>query len=640
MNKAVASTKRPRPLWRNLNFTLMWTSTAASGFGDRIIMSSAWVLLGGLLATADSTSIQAGVSFFFFAPYILFSLPAGWLADRVPRKWIMLGCDETRGIAVLVGLAFLSGMFGATPDPDAVWWRVMAVVALAGTCAAVFNPARNAIVPEIIPRNQLQPANAVILGINVVASLCALQVFNLMTDGEQIKAMDFTSLQPALWMCACFYVVSGLFFAFLRPIEHQRVVENKANRSLGPAIRYTLRHRRLIVLIFFNILLWAAGALVFSSVPGLGRTHHDYAGEAMVGFVANVGSAVGLGMLGGALIIGLLGRRRESTWTLTGATTLLGLALIGIATVPSYLAAVMFGFLVGCLGNIAIVTTITTIQCLSPNYIRGRVMGITALSNTLISVLTYFSVWRVPNADVMIVIAVGCMGVLMLIVGATGFWLHLIRGPIPGNYVANGFWHFVRWYVLIYHRCRWVGRHHIPSRGKAILASNHTTGLDPLVMQAGSLRPIRWLMLTSYLFWPLNPLWRAIRPIAMEYGSNNTSKIRRLVEVLNDEEDLVGIFPEGSLQRTERELLPLQPGIVTIAKRTGAPIVPVHIHGTPLKHSMLLHFFWPGRVTVVFGRPWQPDPSLTKQAFLDELRRRMTELEAQIAVAHTLPCNG
>ena len=63
------------PLWRNLSFTLMWTSTAASGFGDRMIMLAALALLGGLAANESSTAIQAGTQFFFFLPYIFFSNP-------------------------------------------------------------------------------------------------------------------------------------------------------------------------------------------------------------------------------------------------------------------------------------------------------------------------------------------------------------------------------------------------------------------------------------------------------------------------------------------------------------------------------------------------------------------------------------
>ncbi|WP_428386271.1 MFS transporter [Mucisphaera sp.] len=624
-----------RPLWRNLNFTLMWTSTAASGFGDRILMLTAWVLLGGLAVGTDSTSLKAGISFAFFAPYILLSLPAGWLADRLPRKWIMLACDQTRGLAILLGLYWLVGATGSAHVADRFHSQVIIVVVIAGACAATFNPARNAVVPEIIPRAQLQPANAVILGINVVASMCGILLFNAITDADSIE-----SVKTGLWLCAGFYLISGWFFAFLRPIPHQRVAQGTASRSLWPGVVYALRHKRLLVLMGFNILLWAAGAMVFSAVPGLARTHFGLTGDEQLSFEAIVSAAVGLGMLVGAIVIGTLGRRRESTMTLMVATVLLGAVLVSLSLVPVYGLSVMLGFLVGVFGNIAIVTTITTIQCLTPNYIRGRVMGLTALTNTMVSVVTYFVIWRVPEADTIIVIALGVMGTVMVLVGLAGLWTHMSRGPMEADRVANGFWHFVRWYTLIYHRCRWVGRYRVPSEGPVIFAANHTTGLDPLVMQAGCLRRVRWLMLTSYLFWFLGPLWRSIKPIAMDYGENNTGRIKRVVTVLKEDRDVVGIFPEGSLQRTERVLAPLKPGIVMIQRRSGAPIQPIWIDGTPRKHAMLWHFFWPGRVTVVYGEVWRPEEGLSTEAFLEELRCRMEALEAEVAGAKLLPCNG
>ena len=74
----------------------MWTSTAASGFGDRMIMLAALALLGGLAEGVDSTATQAGTQFFFFAPYFFFAVLGGWIGDRMPRKWLLLICDEAR----------------------------------------------------------------------------------------------------------------------------------------------------------------------------------------------------------------------------------------------------------------------------------------------------------------------------------------------------------------------------------------------------------------------------------------------------------------------------------------------------------------------------------------------------------------
>ena len=86
----------------------MWTSAAASGFGDRLVQLAAWSMLGVHLAGTDASSVQAGVSFFFFLPYVLLGPWAGWLADTLPRKWILLFCDEARAFVLLLAWTFLA----------------------------------------------------------------------------------------------------------------------------------------------------------------------------------------------------------------------------------------------------------------------------------------------------------------------------------------------------------------------------------------------------------------------------------------------------------------------------------------------------------------------------------------------------
>ena len=98
------TSQRPAALWRNVSFHLLWSSTFASGVGDRLIMNAALPMLGYGPESAENASIQAGIQFFFFLPYLLWSPFAGWLSDRLPRKWIMFAADETRGIILLLQL--------------------------------------------------------------------------------------------------------------------------------------------------------------------------------------------------------------------------------------------------------------------------------------------------------------------------------------------------------------------------------------------------------------------------------------------------------------------------------------------------------------------------------------------------------
>ena len=150
-----------------------------------------------------------------------------------------------------------------------------------------------------------------------------------------------------------------------------------------------------------------------------------------------------------------------------------------------------------------------------------------------------------------------------------------------------------------------------------------------MLLQAAVARPIRWLMWSHYRFKPLAPLWRAIRPIAMETGKPALAQVRELVRALK-QGDIVGVFPEGGLQREHRELGEFEQGVVVAARRGGAVIVPAWVHGTPRTKSMLGHFLRPSVSTVVFGEPWQVPRDMDAQQATAELRRRMQTLAERV----------
>ena len=79
---------------------------------------------------------------------------------------------------------FLLGVFagGRGGDRAAITPTCSPALAAIGAFAAVFNPTRAAIVPEIVRRDQLQPANAVILVINIIASLIGLKLGEMIID--------------------------------------------------------------------------------------------------------------------------------------------------------------------------------------------------------------------------------------------------------------------------------------------------------------------------------------------------------------------------------------------------------------------------------------------------------------------------
>jgi 1-acyl-sn-glycerol-3-phosphate acyltransferase len=337
-----------------------------------------------------------------------------------------------------------------------------------------------------------------------------------------------------------------------------------------------------------------------------------------------VTATLGIGLLFGAAFVAWLKTRREAGLVMFTAFILVGLFMLSIALIPVIWVMYVSAFAIGLFGNMIIISVMTLLQTSSANYIRGRVMGLNALAANACSVITYFSIWRLPAADENIRYVVIALAPVLLLIGITQLIRNTTHGPML-NPLANVGYRVIRLYCFVWHRLEVRGQHHVPHTGPVILAANHTTGLDPFVMQSRVTRMVRWLMMKNYQYKAVQPLWDAINPIAIGEDESRLSQVRTLVRILKDGH-IVGLFPEGRLQRKVRELQPFEQGITWIAKKSGAVIVPVWIEGTPLKHKMIWHFLCPSHTTVTFGPAMTVNKDDDEDKALVELRERMLAL--------------
>lgn len=629
---APASTpaSKSAPLWRNPSFTLMWTSTAASGFGDRMIMLAALALLGGLSKTADSAGIQASTQFFFFLPYLAFNLIGGWLADHLPRKWLLLSCDESRGLILLGSFFALLSITGDAVLPQADQWRVYAALSAIGLFAAIFNPTRNAIVPQIVPLRQLQSGNAVILVINVSASMVGMIVGTWLI----IKPDDISTVRTGLMLGAVFYIVSGFFFAFMRP-AHVVHTHQAHKRSLKQAARFARDHRSVLMLIAVNTMVWGSAAVVSTGVMGVLKIHHGLTGAALFAQFGILSALMGTGMLIGAAAVIIIGTRRESAVVLSFGLILAGLCTLILAIVPLWPVSYVASFGIGLFGNITIISAITILQSICPNYIRGRIMGLNSMVNTIFSISVYGIIWLIPHSDYWVLVIMLVLGPTLTACGLTAMIRHLRSGPMP-NKGANVCWRLVRLFCFSWHGLQVHGKHHLPATGPVVITANHTTAMDPFLIQSGSVRMVRWLMLTTYRMPIANYLWNAIDPICIEHDlatgerSNAMRQVRQIVGELK-KGDVIGMFPEGHLQYDDRKLKEFEEGAAAVARLASAAIVPCWIEGTVLSKSMLAHVLKPSSSSVTFGEPLTPQKGQSVSDINAEIRRRITALGEQEA---------
>ena len=159
-------------------------------------------------------------------------------------------------------------------------------------------------------------------------------------------------------------------------------------------------------------------------------------------------------------------------------------------------------------------------------------------------------------------------------------------------------WIFIRLYARLVHRVRFVGLRHVRP-GPLIVVANHTSGVDPILIQAGHDHLIRWMMHRRMMLPRYQRLWDFGRVIPVGADAKDALAAREAIRALAAN-DIVGVFPEGGLERPPRHLLPFQPGIGLIISKSRAPVLPVVVTDTPFADTAYASLWRRSRAVVEF----------------------------------------
>ena len=140
----------PPVLRDNGQFRLLFIGQSLSGLGDRITFVALPFAVLAAGGHATEVGLVAGAT---TLPFLLFSLIAGVVADRMNRRTLMLGSDVVRLLCQLAGGLLLT-------THHAQWWHLALLGLAYGTADAFFQPAIYGLVPQLVPGPQLQQANA------------------------------------------------------------------------------------------------------------------------------------------------------------------------------------------------------------------------------------------------------------------------------------------------------------------------------------------------------------------------------------------------------------------------------------------------------------------------------------------------
>ena len=187
--------------------------------------------------------------------------------------------------------------------------------------------------------------------------------------------------------------------------------------------------------------------------------------------------------------------------------------------------------------------------------------------------------------------------------------------------------------LRIYNRLSISGREKIPPERPLILAANHTSNMDPVVVGCSfplKVRPLGKIELfqgNRAFKWLITHL--GCIPVSRESDSAAASALKQFLSILKNGENVL-IFPEGSRSHDGR-LKPIEGGITVLATGTGAPIVPAYIAGTFECMPIGAKFIKPHKIRVRFGNPIYPLPKEQRKSLKEERERIRIALQDELA---------
>jgi len=344
------------PLLRNRRFAFLYASDTISAFGDRIHALALYILVYDLTGRALDLGMLAMAQ---LVPGTLVAPISGWLVDRVDRRRMMIYMDLVRA-----GLVLILPWVDTLP-------QILAIGLVLAVAEEFHTPARLAILPEMVGKGRVVPANSLTLGTGHL-----LLIVGPAVGGVLIARFGTT---VAFEVNAATYALSALLLlgigGFPAPVREALAtgrdlvrqffgeVREGAGIVLGdPPLRFALVFFALVTLVAS---LQQPITLVFvKDVLG--------AGDDGLGWIV---ASAGLGGILGGVLATLTRDRIPPLRAITVACALDGAALIGFSTVRVLPAAMALFLVFGLMGSVIQVRVISLFQTRVPEDARGRAFG-------------------------------------------------------------------------------------------------------------------------------------------------------------------------------------------------------------------------------------------------------------------------
>jgi len=391
MTTARTAAPSPFAVFRNRNFSLLWTGQLISTIGSALTSLAASIYVYRLTGSALSVGLMLMAT---AAPSLLVGLFAGVFVDRYDRKKIMIAADILRGL--LIALVPLLA-------PSNVIWLYV-IVMLTSAIGQFFDPAHESILPEVASDEELAAANSLIAISSFGSTAVGFAAAGLIASAANINWAFYVDAITFFVSAVCVYLLRIKHIQTEEETSARVVVQNLRagiRQLLGTPVLRSLFSILVVVLISFGL---SNTLLLPFALTALKATEFEYGlqeGLTSLGFV-----------VGSLLMAKAFDRLQAGAWL---AISFMGMGLVGIVysflqSVPLAIALIMFS---GFFNAPMAIGRRVIVQRNTPAEMRGRVSSAFFVSR---DVLFLLGMGAAGLADYMDIRLLYLVSALMLVV--------------------------------------------------------------------------------------------------------------------------------------------------------------------------------------------------------------------------------
>jgi len=542
-------------------------------FNDNIFknaLAATLVFEGSRLGGLNTDQVVNLSAMLFILPFFLFSALFGQFADKY-EKSLQIRRVKLFEVVIML-LATLGFWLNSVP-------LLLFVLFLLGLQSTIFGPIKYGILPQILRREELVGGNALIEMGTFVAILAGT------IAGPQLAGVEVG--WPYWVSAACLAVaVAGWLFSRRVPVAAAVAPDLPINWNIFTETVRNLKFLNENRVVLNSVLgiswFWFFGATFLVQIP-------SYSQNVLGGDENLMSALLGLFIVGisaGSLLCERLsGKQVEIGLVPFGA---IGLTVFGLdlyfaspsAPTAGMTALEFFAsghnwrivvdlLLIGVFGGFYIVPLYALVQARSEPAHRSRVIAGLNILNSLFMVV----------AAVMAMLILGPAGLEIPDLFLISAILNAVVAVYIFSLVPEFLMRFLVWLLIhTIYRVRVTGMDHIPDEGPVIIASNHVSYVDPLILGGMIRRPVNFVMYHRIYNIPLlRFVFKTGKAIPVAGRSESPeileAAFRRIHEVLAGG-DVLGIFPEGRITE-DGEIQPFRAGVEKVVSEQPVPVVPV-----------------------------------------------------------------